>query len=210
MFNKILNFLIYIIIGVCFLLFLFFQKDMSYLFVIFSSFCLLIGLCYILKKNRLGTLAFGVGVSGLITFYIYYKRYLLIYDCITFMICLTMSIILLLTFIFTLCNFVYFKKKYSILLYAEVVDIMQEKRNKKDFYLPIYSYELDGKKYTVESVQFFKRFIPDLGVRKRVYVNPEDLLDVFFPPERILVGINLIACCLFIGMSIFIIVRLFL
>lgn len=209
MLNKIINIFIFFIVGVTFVFFFLFQKNTLFIFFLFSAFCLLLGICYALKKNKLGYLSFGVGISGFATYYVYVKKLLDVYSCITFMISLSVSITLFFTLLFYLLSNYYYKKEYSILVEGEVVDLIRKKDSKKEFYKPVYSYSVDNLVYTVEYIKFINLFIPNIGDKKKLYVHPKDHLNVYFMPEKFETIVNLFTCLTFIIFPIFIIIGLF-
>lgn len=161
------------------------------------------------KKNKMGCLSFGVGLSGFFTYFVYIKKILDVYSCITFMICSSVSLILFFTLLFYFLAKYYYKKEFSIVVDGEVVDLIRKKDSKKELYKPIYSYTIDNLNYTVEYIKFLKFLIPNIGDKKRMYVHPNDHLNVYFMPEKMEIIVNLFTCLTFIILPIIIIVSLF-
>lgn len=191
---------------VCFFLF---QNQLLYLFFSFSVLGFLLGICYALKKNKLGYLSCGIGVSGIITYVIYIKEILDIYACVTFMICLSVSLTLFLT-LFFFCLTCYLRKhEYSHVVEGEVIELIRKNNEKKEFYKPVYIYSVNDVSYKVEYIKYIKYFIPNIGDKKKLYLYPTDPLNVYFMPERIEIIVNILTCLTFIIMPIFILVGLF-
>lgn len=209
MVNKILNALLYIVVVSCFILLIIFQKNLEYVFIILSFLCFFLGIIYLLKRNRIGILSIGIGLSGFVTYGIYYKKILTLSKSITLMVCLSICIIIILTILFMFINYINNKKKYSIKLDAMVKDIVPKKINRKDFYKPLYIYTYDKQEYIVENTQFLKYFVPNIGDKRVIYINEKDHSDVFFPPKKFLFFLYLLACLFFILLSILVIIKQF-
>lgn len=93
---------------------------------------------------------------------------------------------------------------------AFVVDLVKNPNTKKEYYQPIYQFEINGEVYTVEGLTFIDKFIPKIGESIKLYVDSKNYTDVYFDKskrEKIYsmgVGLFLMIASLVILISLFI------
>ncbi len=168
------------------------------------------GLLKALGKTTYGYIILSVGL-GLVASLTLYKFSILDRpDALTFMICLSTFLLMLVTFIFDYLNRKAIFKLYSLKCEAEVIDLVKNPNTRKDYFQVMCSYELNEKYYTVGTPGYIGRFIPKMGDKINIYVNPLDNADVYFDKDikekiyETLLGLFLMLASLIIIITLFI------
>ena len=182
--NKIIDVLIFIFGGVFALLLIAFQKQNDKLFVVAFSGCIVFGILLLFKFNKLGLLLEGIGIGGIVSLIIYYNEILKLGNTVTFFFCLSLAIMLILSLILGIIYRISVMKKFNLIIEGEVVDLVKNPNVKKDYYMPVYKYVIDGNEYFVEDINFKHNFVPNIGQIKKLYVDPNDPLQVYFLPSK--------------------------
>ena len=140
----------------------------------------LYGILVSLNKNNYGYLFISLGIGAFSTIILYRSGIFDKVDAITYMICVSVFVLMFITFIFSFINKKENSKLYNLEVEAIVVDLVKNKNTKKDFYQVIYEYELEEKRYTVGTPGFIEKNIPNIGDKKKIYVDSKDHSNVYF------------------------------
>ncbi len=182
--NKIIETLKFIVIIVTLLLIVVFQNSLSTAAIIGGVGVTLYGICVFLLKDKLGYVFTGLGISLISSMAIYKLDILPKFESITFFICLSMSLIVILSFIFEYITAKEYKRVHSLEIEAEVIDLIKNPNTKKEFYQPLFAYNVDGEELVVGLPGYIDKGIPKLGDKQKIYVNPNDSLDVYFEKRK--------------------------
>ena len=198
------------IVGAATILAMFFcRNSLTNAAIVGSVGVIVYGLVNCLNSNKLGVLFMSIGASLLSAIFIYIADFLEKFEAITFFICMSMALMVIIATIFEILNLKAMLKKYSLLVDAEVVDLVKNPNTKKEYYQPIYEYTIGRDKFTVGLPGFLDKNLPKIGDTIKLHVNPEDNEDVYFDKKKsenihmILVGL------FFLIFSILIIISLF-
>lgn len=169
----------------------------------------LYGILVSINKNNYGYLFISLGIGAFSSVILYRTGVFDKVNAITYMICVSVFVLMLITFIFTFINKKENSKLYDLVVEAVVVDLVKNKNTKKDFYQVIYEYELDDKRYTVGTPGFIEKNIPNIGDKKKIYVDSNDHSNVYFDKSlKEKITNNLIVLSLMI-ISLVIVISLF-
>ena len=182
--NKIIDVLIFIFGVVFALLLIAFQKQNDKLFIVAFLGCIVFGILLLFKFNKLGLLLEGIGIGGIVSLIIYYNEILKLGNTVTFFFCLSLAVMLILSLILGIIYRISVMKKFNLIIEGEVVDLVKNPNVKKDYYMPVYKYVIDGNEYFVEDINFKHNFVPNIGQIKKLYVDPNDPLQVYFLPSK--------------------------
>lgn len=167
------------------------------------------GLLLILKKSNYGYLILSICLSILVTMILYTNKILDKADSITFMITGSVFLLMAISMLFSILGEIANKKRYSLVVWGKVVDLKKNPNTTKEYYQPIYEYVIDDKTLEVAYPRFVNRFIPNVGDKHKIYINPLDKEDVYFEKEMLDklydygVGLFLAIASLFIMISLF-------
>lgn len=208
--NKILDNLSFVIIAVTLVLIAIFSKNGKVMLFIGAIGSSLYGVIACIKRERYGTVCLGAGLSLLVTILLYTNKILDKVDSTTFFVCSSMTVVCFITYIFMFINEKEIFKKYSLIVEGTVVDLEKNPNTKKDYFSPVYVYSVNDKEYRVGLPYYINRNIPNIGDKTKIYVDPDDNLDVYF--DRNLLnkirywgtGLALIIVCVIIIFSLFV------
>ena len=207
--GKIVDFIIYILSFAMAVLLIIFQNNLSYLFCIASIFFILLGVCYLFKNSNYSLVLIAMGIGGLTTYLIYINKVLNYYDCYTFMFALSLCLLLSLTVIKAVIDRKKVYKTYNIKVIGKVTDLLKNPNTKKEYYKPVYQYQIKDKIFEVVYPSYKKRFIPNIGDEITILIDPKDNQETYFLPERkedifnISTSIFFIVTCIIIIFSLF-------
>lgn len=208
--ENILNTLIYIFTITTLLLMVYYQNNLTKMAWIIGMGATLIGILMILKKNNYGYLVFSTGFSLFLSVLTFTTNLLDKGDSVTFMICMSIFLLMVITFAINIANMNKVKKIYSKSIDARVSDLLRNPNTKKEYYQIECEYVINDSLYTVVEPDYIKYFIPRIGDIKKIRVNSDDYTDVFFEkrlPQKIYENglvIGLIIVSLMIIISLFI------
>lgn len=203
--NKIVDILLSLFGIIIAMLIIIFQKQNFILFNIAFVGCVIFGILLLLKNNKIGLLLNGIGIGGIFSLLIYTKKILDMGHTVTFFFFLSLTVMLILSLIVGIIYRINILKEYNLIVDGEVVDLIKNPNVKKDYYMPVYRYVVDGNEYFVDDIEFKHNFVPDIGQIKNLYVKPSDPLQVYFLPSKYSDIKNIIGCiCLSILCIIFI------
>lgn len=156
------------------------RSNYTYLILCGSIGATLYGLLASLNKNNYGYLFLSIGCSALITIILYMNKVLVRADAITFMITCSVFTLMIITLIFNYLNRKNNFKTYDLMVEGKVIDLVKNPNTKKEYFQPVYEFEVDGEVFNVNYPVFKNRFIPNIGDTEKIYVNSKDHKDVFF------------------------------
>lgn len=199
------------VVGVLTVLLVVFLKDnLVNAFIVAGVGSFLYGLLKALKKNSYGYILMSVGIGTSLALIIYKFEILNRSDSLTFMICVSTNLLMLVTFIFDYINRKEIFKIYDLKVEAEVANLVKNPNTNKEYYQVICEYTIDDKIYTVGSLGFINKFIPKIGDKVMLYVDSKDYENVYFDKNKkekiydIGLGLFLILATLIILLFLFI------
>ncbi len=207
--NKILDTLKFIIGVVTLILVFVFKDSLSVSGLIGGIGVSLYGLCSFLLGDKVGYILTGLGISLVSSLSIFKVGVLPEFEAVTFFICLSMILIVILAFIFEYVSDKDMKKKHSLEVEAEVIDLIKNPNTTKEFYQPLYQYVVDDVVMEVGAPGYLEKGLPKLGDKLKIYVNPKDALDVYFEKRKSDKLYMLAMGLFFLVASIIIIITLF-
>lgn len=169
----------------------------------------LYGLCLMVNKNSSGYLFTSLGISLAASFLLYNCKILDKGDSVTFMICASTFLLMAITLIFMYINNKELFKIYNMDIEAEVVDLIKNPNTTKEYYQVMYQYEVDEKVYTVGTPGFINKSIPNIGDKKKLYVDSSDYANVYFDKTMKEKIYNVSLCAFFMVASLIIAITLF-
>lgn len=178
--NKIIDNLIFVIGAVTLLLICFYSKNIKLTALIGSVGLTLVGSCYLLKNDTTGYLLFSTGVSLFFSMFFYMLEVFDKFKAVTFMLCSSLALLMIVTLVFSFLNSKKIFKKYSVVVEGKVVDLVKNPNTTKEYYQPIYQYEYQDEVYTVGFPGFKNMFIPKIGDKLKIFLEPEDCMNVYF------------------------------
>ena len=208
--NKIIDSIRFTIGVVTLILVFIFKSNLSTVGLVAGVGVALYGVCSLLMGERLGYVFSGLGSSLFISIIIYKMKILPQFESITFFMCLSLSLIVIISIIFDEITDKEMKKKHSLEVESTVIDLVKNPNTNKEFYQPIYEYVIDDVVMEVGAPGYYEKRIPKLGDKLTIYVNPEDHLDVYFEKGKrdkiynIAVGLFLLIASIVIIISLFV------
>lgn len=208
--NKIVDTIRFIVGVVTVILVFVFKENFSTVGLIGGIGVLLYGICSLLIGERLGYVFSGLGVALFTSILIYKFEVLPQFESITFFMCLSLSLIIVISLIFDEVTDREAKNQHSLEVEATVVDLVKNPNINKEIYQPIYEYEVKDVVMEVGAPGYYEKKIPKLGDKLIIFVNPEDPLDVYFEKTKsdklysIAVGTFLLIASIVIIITLFI------
>ena len=208
--NKIIDSIRFTIGVVTLILVFIFKSNLSTVGLVAGVGVALYGVCSLLMGERLGYVFSGLGSSLFISIIIYKMKILPQFESITFFMCLSKSLIVIISIIFDEITDKEMNKKHSLEVESTVIDLVKNPNTNKEFYQPIYEYVIDDVVMEVGAPGYYEKRIPKLGDKLIIYVNPEDHLDVYFEKGKrdkiynIAVGLFLLIASIVIIISLFV------
>lgn len=186
-----------------------FRKDYDALLYSASILGILLGICFVFKKYNYGYLIVSMAGSLLLSTIFYYQKILIFNECVTFMICSSVALLMFFTTIFDGLIKKGIKAKYSLEVMAKVIDLERNKNVKKECYAPVYEYEVDGTIYEIVAPYYLDKNIPAIGDELMVRVDPTNAEQVYFDKsiseelKEKFVAIVLMIVCIMIIVGLF-------
>ena len=186
-----------------------FRKDYDALLYSAGILGILLGICFVFKKYNYGYLIVSMAGSLLLSTIFYYQKILIFNECVTFMICSSVALLMFFTTIFDGLIKKGIKAKYSLEVMAKVIDLEQNKNVKKECYAPVYEYEVDGTIYEIVAPYYLDKNIPAIGDELMVRVDPTNAEQVYFDKsiseelKEKFVAIVLMIVCIMIIVGLF-------
>lgn len=169
----------------------------------------LYGLCLSLNLNNSGYVFLAIGGSLALSLSLYKFDILDKGDAFTFMICCSIFLLMIVYLIFSKIKEKKIFSKFSLVVDAEVVDLVKNPNTKKEFYQPVYSYVVDGESYVVNALGYTDKFIPKLGDKVKLYVDPTNYESVYFDSKLTSKLYNIGLCLFLLIASLVIMITLF-
>lgn len=207
--KKILETLKFVIGIITLILVVIFQNNIVTVGYIGGIGVALYGICAFLYGDKIGYVLTSLGVSLVSSLSIYKFDILPKFESITFFMCLSMALIVILAFVFEYLSEKEYKKTHSLEIYAEVIDLIKNPNTKKEYYQPLFAYVVDGEELVVGLPGYIDKGIPSLGEKQRIYVNPKDATDVYFEKRKsdklymLAVGLFLLIASIIIIITLF-------
>lgn len=178
--NKILDTIKFIIGVVTIILVLVFQTNMMLAAFIGSIGLSLYGILSCILGNKYGYLFTSLGISLCVALGIYKIGLLPKFESITFFMCMSLSLFIVIAFVFEIINEKQMLLVHDMEVEGFVVDLVLNPNTKKEYYQPIYQYEVDGETYVVGTPGYIEKDIPRIGDLIKLHVNSKDVTDVYF------------------------------
>ena len=182
--DNILDTLSFIIGLVTIILVVVFRNSYTTVFIIASIGSLLYGVLSIINKNNYGYLFTSLGLSLLITMILYMNNVLDRFDSVTFMITGSVFSLMIITLVFDFIKRKNELKKYSLIVEGTVVDLIKNPNTTKEYFQPVYEYILDNEVFQVSLPRYINKFIPNVGDKLKIYVNPDNMEEVYFDKSK--------------------------
>lgn len=183
--NKILEWVSFFT-GLFFVIMIYvFRNNLFNVFAIASVGALVYGVMAIFGNEKYGYALSSFGASIGLALILYHYGVLDRGQALTFALMAGISILMLITIIFTFVNKKVMMKKYSLVVDAEVIDLIKNPNTNKEFYQPVYSYQIDDKIFTVNALGYTDKRIPSIGDTIKLYVDPKDHESVYFDKDKV-------------------------
>lgn len=207
--DKVFSNLGFCVVVVTIILIAIFHNNISIIGLIGGIGGFLYGICLIVNKNSSGYLFTSLGISLACSFLLYNYKVFDRGDAVTFMICASTFLLMVITLVFMYINNKALFKMYNMQIDAEVVDLIKNPNTTKEYYQIIYQYELDGKVYSVGTPGFVNKNIPNIGDKKKVFVDSTDYANVYFDKSMKEKIYNVGLCAFFMIAALIITITLF-
>ena len=207
--ERIIDAIIGILVFVLVILCVVFKESYFNLLISVSIIGILLGILFILKKANYGFFVVSMALSLLISCVLYRMDIFIFNEAMTFMICSSVFFLMLFSTIFDFVNKKVIQEHYSLLITATLIDLERNNNVKKECYLPIYEYEVDGLVYEIAAPYYIEKNIPSLGETISIMVNPEQHDQAYFKKpikediKNISMAIFLMIACLIIVIGLF-------
>ena len=207
--EKIIDGIIGVLVLVLVILCVVFKESYFNLLISVGVLGLLLGILFILKKANYGFFVVSMALSLLISCVLYKTDVFIFNEAMTFMICSSVFFLMLFSTIFDFVNKRIIKEQYSLLVIATLIDLERNKNVKKECYLPIFEYEVDGIVYEIAAPYYIEKNVPSLGETISIMVNPKQHDQAYFKKpikediKNISMAIFLMLACLIIIIGLF-------
>lgn len=207
--ERIIDAIIGILVFVLVILCVVFKESYFNLLISVSVIGILLGILFILKKANYGFFVVSMALSLLISCVLYRMDIFIFNEAMTFMICSSVFFLMLFSTIFDFVNKKVIQEHYSLLITATLIDLERNNNVKKECYLPIYEYEVDGLVYEIAAPYYIEKNIPSLGETISIMVNPEQHDQAYFKKpikediKNISMALFLMIACLIIVIGLF-------
>lgn len=207
--DKILDGIIGLIGLVLVVLLVVFRTNYDALLYSASILGIIMGILFVIKKTNYGYLIISVSGSLLLSTIFYYADILKFNDCVTFMICASVALLMFFSTIFDFIIKKAVKTKYSLEIVAKVIDLEKNVNVKKECYAPVYEYEVEGVVYEILAPYFLEKNFPSIGDELLIRVDPKEPEQVYFNKDlgqeikEKVVSILLMVVCILIIIGLF-------
>ncbi len=182
--DKILEWINFFV-GVVFVLLIYvFRNNLFNVVAVASIGALVYGAISIIRNERYGYPLTSFGISIGVALILYHYDVLSRGEAFTFALMIGISLLMLITIIFTFINKKAMLSKYSMAVKAEVIDLLKNPNTNREFYQPIYQYTIDDEVYTVGALSYINKNIPSIGEKITLYVDPKDHEGVYFEKDK--------------------------
>ena len=189
---------------------LIFKNNMTAVVIILAVALLAGGIIYLFMKKPVGYLMVGFGISVGTGLALNKVGVLKISDAVAFVFALAIALSMILALVIEIMRRKRIMNTHTIIVEAELIDLVRDTNVKKEMYLPLYSYKVDDELYEVNYTRYLHKHLPTIGSTKPLRVNPKDHGDVYFDTE-LKDKVLFIACAVvFIIASIVILLNIFL
>ena len=182
--KKVLDWLIYIICE-AFAIFVFIYKDSySMIIMVGAIFLIVLGVLLIFNKNNYASLVLLLGVCLEISYLLYKFKVLDRSSAIVFMFIFSLFNVLLMSVI---RYFTTIKKSidlHKMELEGTIVDLAKNPNFKKEVLVPLVEYKIKSEYFEFNYIIDDPKYVPKIGDKVKIYVNPNDYYDVYLPPSK--------------------------
>ena len=173
----------YILLLIGAILIIIFQKNLLIVTGIIAVGGIVFGIINVIGKKSEGYVMLGAGLSVMAGIILNKVGLLEVGDAITFVIACAIAITMILAIIVELFRRQYIMKTHTLIVEAELIDLVRNTNVKKEIYMPVYSYKVDKEIYEVNYIKYLSKKLPSIGSTKPLRVNPKNHGDVYFEPE---------------------------
>lgn len=181
--DKIVDGLIGVFVLALVILLVVFRESYEALLYSASILGVIIGILFVVKKANYGYIIISVSGSLLLSTIFYYSKLLIFNDCVTFMICSSVALLMFFSTIFDYLIKKAIKAKYALEIVAKVIDLEKNRNVQKECYAPVYEYEVDKIVYEILAPYYLDKNIPSIGDEISVRVDPINPDQVYFEKE---------------------------
>jgi hypothetical protein len=162
---------------------LIFKNNMTIVVVILAIGLLAGGIIYLIMRKPVGYLMIGFGISVAIGLTLNKTGVLKINDAVSFVFALAIALSMILALVIEILRRKSIMTTHTLIVEAELIDLVRDTNVKKEMYMPVYSYKVDDEIYEVNYTRFLHKHLPTIGSTKPLRVNPKDHGDVYFDTE---------------------------
>ena len=191
-------------------LLLVFRNNMTVVVVLLAVALLAGGIAYLIMKKPVGYLMVGFGISIGCGLVLNKTGILKINDAVTFAFALAIAISMILALVIEILRRRKILNTHTLIVEAELIDLVRDTNVKKEIYMPIYSYKVDDEIYEVNYTKYLRKHLPTIGSTKPLHVNPKDHGDVYFETEFKDKILFILCAVVFIIASIIVLLNIFL
>lgn len=178
--KKVLDWLTTLLVFLLAILVVIFRNDLTICAIIASIFGIVIGILNLINKNNYGTLVISISICLLISVLLYINNIFEYMDALTFMICSSVLLLTILSFITDIINTKNILKKYDTNVIGKVVDLIEDKNVSKEVYVPVYEYEVNGLIYNIDGYKYYDKNIPNIGDEIVLRIDSKEPNEVYF------------------------------
>ena len=207
--KKVLDWLTTLLVFLLAVLVVIFRNDLTICAIIASIFGIVIGILNLINKNNYGTLVISISICLLISVLLYINNIFEYMDALTFMICSSVLLLTILSFITDIINTKNILKKYDTNVIGKVVDLIEDQNVSKEVYVPVYEYEVNGLIYNIDGYKYYDKNIPNIGDEIVLRIDSKEPTEVYFKKTFFeefkfkIVAIVMMIMCIIILVSLF-------
>lgn len=207
--DKIVDGLIGLFVLALVILLVIFRESYEALLYSASILGVIIGILFVIKKANYGYIVISISGSLLLSTIFYYSKLLIFNDCVTFLICSSVALLMFFSTIFDYLIKKAIKAKYALEIVARVIDLEKNRNVQKECYAPVYEYEVNDVVYEIVAPFFLDKNIPSIGDELSIRVDPKVPEHVYFNKElkeefkEKFVSIVLMIVCIIIIIGLF-------
>ncbi len=207
--KKIIDNVIYVLTAALLITIVALKDNYFLLLTVASVGLIIIGILLFINKNNYAPILTPVGISLGISLIAYkYASFPLHKSILLFFMLSIISIM-----IFTLIKYHITLKEnikiHSMVIEAEVTDLVKNPNLEKDVYYPVLTYEKGSEIFDINYPVGYYKNIPNIGDKIAINVNPNDYMDVYFKPtndailKNVISGISVIVLATIVLIGIF-------
>ena len=204
------NNILYAVILVLAILLLIFKNNMTVVVVLLAAALLFGGIAYLFMKKPVGYLMMGFGISVGCGLVLNKTGVIKLSDAFAFVFAFAVALSMILAIVIEAVKRKRILATHTLIVEAELIDLVRDTNVKKEIYLPLYSYKVDDEIYEVSYTKYLRKHLPTIGSTKPLHVNPKDHGDVYFETEFKDKALFLACAVIFIIASVIVLLNIFL